>query len=214
MNGQMITLYEGDQHIPVVWTHLIPATLEGQAKFNVANALAATAIASGLGIPIDNIRQGLRTFAMTFYQAPGRLNIFDELGFRVIVDYAHNPAAMRAMGELIKGMRQARKIGVLSAPGDRRDVDIHELGQIAATIFDELIIKEDKGLRGRKPGETAGLLREGAIEAGKASSHITVISDELEAVEAALQGARPEELVVIFADDIIAVWKRVTKWRR
>jgi cyanophycin synthetase len=111
-------------------------------------------------------------------------------------------------------MRQARKIGVLSAPGDRRDVDIQELGQIAATIFDELIIKEDKGLRGRQPGETAGILREGAIEAGKASNQITVISDELEAVEAALQSARPDELVVIFADDIIGVWKRVTKWRR
>ena len=138
MNGQMITLYDGDQHVPVLWTHLIPATLEGRAAFNVANALAATAIAYGLGISIENIRQGLRTFATTFYQAPGRLNIFDELGFRVIVDYAHNPAAMRALGDLVKQMRQPRKIGSVATAGDRRDIDIREFGRIAAEAFDQI----------------------------------------------------------------------------
>jgi cyanophycin synthetase len=103
---------------------------------------------------------------------------------------------------------------VVAAAGDRRDVDIQELGQVAATIFDDLIIKEDDHLRGRKPGEVAGILRQAAIEAGKAPQQVTIIPNELEAVDAALQAAQPNDLVVIFADDVIAVWKRVTKWNR
>jgi cyanophycin synthetase len=214
INGQMITLYDGDHHIPVVWTHLLPATLEGHAKFNVANALAATAIAYGLGVSIEHIRQGLRTFATTFYQAPGRLNIFDELGFRVIVDYAHNPAAMAAFTDLVKQMPRARKIGVIATAGDRRDIDLVEFGQIAAGAFDELVIKEDDNPRGRQPGEVAALLQQAALNAGLPAERITIILNELEAVDFALHQAKPEELVAIFADDITAVWKRVTKWRR
>jgi cyanophycin synthetase len=179
----------------------------------VANALAATAIAAGLGISIDNIRQGLRTFATTFYQAPGRLNIFDELGFRVIVDYAHNPAAMRAMGDLVKQMRRPRKVGVMAAAGDRRDMDIRELAQVAAEAFDEMIIKEDEQRRGRAPGEVAAILRDAAIEAGLSASRVKIVLNEVEAVEMALTQAQSDDLVVIFADDIIAVWKQVTKWR-
>jgi cyanophycin synthetase len=213
MNGQMITLYNGDQHIPVLWTHLIPATLEGRAAFNVANALAATAIAAGLGVSIDHIRQGLRTFATTFYQAPGRLNIFDELGFRVIVDYAHNPAAMRAMGDLVKQMRRPRKVGVMAAAGDRRDMDIRELTQVAAEAFDEMIIKEDEQRRGRAPGEVAAIMRDAAIEAGLPANRVKIVLDEVEAIEMALSEAQSDDLIVIFADDIIAVWKQVTKWR-
>lgn len=214
MNGQMITLYDGDQHVPVVWTHLIPATLEGRAQFNVANALAATAIAYGLGLSIENIRQGLRTFATTFYQAPGRLNIFDELGFRVIVDYAHNPAAIAALGDLIKQMRQPRKVGVIGTAGDRRDVDIREFGRIAADAFDEIIIKEDYDRRGRSSGEVANILKEAAIEAGLPNDRVTIVLNELEAIDFALQQAQPDELLVICADDITAVWKQVTKWNR
>jgi cyanophycin synthetase len=214
MNGQMITLYDGDQHVPVVWTHLVPATLEGRAHFNVANALAATAIAYGLGISIENIRQGLRTFATTFYQAPGRLNIFDELGFRVIVDYAHNPAAMAALGDLVKQMRQPRKIGVIATAGDRRDIDIREFGRIAAGAFDQLVIKEDEDPRGRASGEVAEILQEAAIEAGLSKDRVAVVLNEIEAVDFALQQAHSDELVVICADDITAVWKQVTRWNR
>jgi cyanophycin synthetase len=212
INGHMITLYDEGRHIPVLLSHLIPATLEGRAKFNVANALAATAIAYGLGISVENICQGLRTFATTFYQVPGRLNVFDELGFRVIVDYGHNPAAMQAMSDLVKGMRRPHKIGVIAAPGDWRDSDIKEIGQIAGSTFDELIIKEDDDLRGRQPGEVASILKKAALEAGLPAEHIRLAQAEFEAIDVALQQASPGDLVVIFADDVHAVWSRVTTW--
>ncbi len=100
MNGQMITLYERGRHIPLVWTHLIPATLEGRALHNVQNAMFAAAMAFSLGIKLDAIRQGLRTFDSTFFQAPGRMNVFNEHPFKVLFDYGHNAHAVGAMADL------------------------------------------------------------------------------------------------------------------
>ena len=90
INGQMISLYDNGAHIPLLWTHLIPATLEGRAKHNVQNAMFAAAMAYAMDVSLDNIRQGLRTFDTSFFQVPGRMNIFDRLGFKVILDYGHN----------------------------------------------------------------------------------------------------------------------------
>jgi cyanophycin synthetase len=211
VRGDIIAIYDAEQYIPLLWTHLIPATLEGKARHNVANALAATAIAYAQGISIENIRHGLRTFTTTFFQAPGRLNVFDEHPFRVIVDYAHNPAAFAAMRDLVARLRPAyrRVIGVMSAPGDRRDVDIREDGMIAGTMFDLLVLKEDDDLRGRQPGETSALLREAAIAAGMPEERIVTVLDEREAVRYALGQAQPNDLVVVFADNITPVWKEV-----
>ena len=100
VNGQMITLYDKGSHIPLLWTHLIPATLEGRALHNVQNAMFAAAMAFSLGIKLDAIRQGLRTFDTTFFQAPGRMNVFDEHPFKVILDYGHNAHAVGVMADL------------------------------------------------------------------------------------------------------------------
>jgi len=211
IRGEMIAIYDEEQYIPLLWTHLIPATLEGKARHNVANALAATAVAYAHGVPVENIRQGLRTFTTSFYQAPGRLNIFDEHPFRVMVDYGHNPAAFRAMADLVARLRPGygRVIGVVSAPGDRRDQDIRELGAIAGTMFDLLVLKEDDSRRGRAEGEIIGLLREAAVGAGMTEERIVTVLDELEAARHAMRSAEPGDLVVIFADAITSVWKEV-----
>ncbi|APR77882.1 Cyanophycin synthase [Minicystis rosea] len=212
VNGEMLTIYDGDRHIPVTWTHLIPATFEGKAKFNVENALAAAAIAYSLGATLEHIRQGLRTFTTSFFQAPGRCNVFDEHPFRVIVDYGHNPAAMEKMVELVHGLRRGRTIGVIQAAGDRRDDDIRALGRVAARGFDVMIAKEDASRRGRPPGEVAALLRTGALEGGLAEERIITKLDEPAAVETALALAQPGDLVVIFADDVTHTWKQVIYW--
>jgi cyanophycin synthetase len=211
MRGELIAIYDAEQYIPLLWTHLIPVTLEGKARHNVANALAATAIAYARGVSIENIKQGLRTFAPSFYQSPGRLNFFTEYPFRVLVDYAHNPAAFSAVGELISQLRPGsqRVIGVMSVPGDRRNEDIHEAGRIAATLFDLFIVKEDADRRDRAEGETAALLRAGAMAAGMSADHIVTILDELHAVRYALDQGQPNDLVVVFADSVTAVWKDV-----
>lgn len=212
VNGDMITIYDGDRHIPLTWTHLIPATFEGKAKFNVENALAAAAIAFSMGASLEHIRQGLRTFTTSFFQAPGRCNVFDEHPFRVIVDYGHNQAAMSKMADFILGLRRDRTIGVLMAAGDRRDDDIRAVGREAGRAFDVVIPKEDSARRGRKPGEISTLLAEGAREAGRLPENIFPKTDEKEAIELAMSMAKPGDLVVIFADDVTGVWKQVIYW--
>jgi cyanophycin synthetase len=97
VNGQMITIYDKGAHIPLLWTHLIPATMEGRAMHNVSNAMFAAAMAFSLGIKLETIRQGLRTFDTTFFQAPGRTNVYNEHPFKVILDYGHNAHAVEAM---------------------------------------------------------------------------------------------------------------------
>ncbi|HJX20988.1 MAG TPA: Mur ligase family protein, partial [Steroidobacteraceae bacterium] len=125
VNGQMITLYDHNGHIPLLWTHLIPATLEGRATHNVQNAMFAAAMAFSLGIKLDAIRQGLRTFDSTFFQAPGRMNVFNEHPFKVLFDYGHNAHAVAVMTDLAQRLDvTGRRVVVLAGPGDRRDEDL------------------------------------------------------------------------------------------
>ena len=133
LNGQQIVLYDTGRHIPLLWTHLIPATMEGRALHNVQNAMVATAVAYSLGKKLEDIRHGLRTFDTSFFQAPGRMNVFNEHPFKVILDYGHNPAAVRAMCQLVERTPvRGRRLVALTMPGDRRDEDIAEVAAIAA----------------------------------------------------------------------------------
>lgn len=211
VKGDMIAIYHEEQYIPLLWTHLIPATLEGKARVNVANALAATAMAYAMDVPVETIRQALRTFTTSFYQTPGRLNIFDEHPFRVIMDYGHNPAALENMVDLVGKLRvnYKRVIGVMSGAGDRRDQDLLQLGELGAQMFDTFVIKQDRNLRGRKFGETPALLRQGALRGGMREEQLTLVLPELEAVDYALSQAQTDDLVVIFADQVTPVWKRI-----
>ncbi len=214
VNGQMVTLCDGERQIPLLWTHLIPATIEGTALFNVSNALAAIAICYALGTSIENVRQGLRTFATTFFQTPGRLNLFDQYAFRVLVDSAHNPPAFHALVEFVETVSAQRRIGVIGAPGDRRDQDIQEMGRIAGAAFDRLVVREGAPVPGRASGEVAGLLKSGALEAGLPEENIDVILPECEAVEYALTHCHKDDLLVIVAEDATAVWKQVVYFGR
>jgi cyanophycin synthetase len=214
IKGQMITIYDHGAHIPLLWTHLIPATLEGRALHNVQNAMFAAAMAFSMGLKLEDIRHGLRTFDTTFFQAPGRMNIFDEHPFKVILDYGHNPAAVEVMCELVGRLDVAgRRICVLAAPGDRRDEDIAEIGRIAAGHFDRYICRRDDTLRGRKPDEVPHMLRDALLCAGVAAEQVLVIPDEQAATDAALREAEAGDLVLIFADGITRTWKQVIQFR-
>jgi cyanophycin synthetase len=213
IKGQMITIYDRGAHIPLLWTHLIPATLEGRALHNVQNAMFATAVAFSMGLKLEDIRHGLRTFDTTFFQAPGRMNIYDEHPFKVILDYGHNPAAVEVMCDLVGRLEvSGRRICVLAAPGDRRDEDIRDIGRIAAGRFDRYICRRDDHLRGRKPDEVPNLLREALLAHGTPAEAIALIPDEQTAVEAALREAGPGDLVLIFADAITRSWKQVIQF--
>ncbi|HET7521442.1 MAG TPA: cyanophycin synthetase, partial [Candidatus Limnocylindria bacterium] len=210
-NGEMIVLRQGRKSMPLVWTHLLPATFEGRARMNVQNALAATAAAWAAGAHLHDIRQGLRTFTTSYFMAPGRLNMFELDGYRVIVDYAHNPPALRALGEFVEQLAEpspggrrplvtGRRIGVVATAGDRRDEDIVELGRTAAAYFDTLIIREDANNRGRPRGNTAELIERGVREAqrrGARVEKVETVLDELDATRRALDLGEDGDAIVV-----------------
>jgi len=227
--GELIVLRHGPRTMPVLYTHLIPATFGGRARMNVANALGAAAAAWAAGAHLHDIRQGLRTFSTSFFQAPGRLNLLDVGGIRVVIDYCHNVDGMRQLADFVERMmtepqskagrigpstnghsRSGRAIGVIGIPGDRRDEDQVEYGAIAARAFDEIIVREDKNLRGRAPGVSASNVIDG-IRAARASGARTLkaekMLEELPAVRMAIRRAAPGDLVVCCVDDAIGVYR-------
>jgi len=214
VNGQMITLYDRGNHIPLVWTHLIPATLEGRAMHNVQNAMFAAALAFSLGIKLDAIRQGLRTFDSTYFQAPGRMNVYDEHPFKVLFDYGHNAHAVSVMADLAQRLDVAgRRLVVLAGPGDRRDEDLVAIADAVAGRFDHYVCRRDDNLRDRAPDEVPRIQATALRAAGVPEDAISIIPDEQAAIEAALRMGQPGDLLLVFADALVRSWKQITKFR-
>jgi len=213
VNGHMITLYDKGSHIPLMWTHLVPATLEGRALHNVQNAMFAAAMAYSLGIKLDAIRQGLRTFDTTFFQAPGRMNVFSEHPFKVLMDYGHNAHAVGMMADLAQRLdATGRRIVVLAGPGDRRDEDLHAIARAVAGKFDHYIARRDDALRGRDGDEVPRIISDALQGLGVPEDAISIIPDEQQAVDAALRMGRPGDLVLVFADALTRSWKQIIKF--
>jgi cyanophycin synthetase len=214
VNGSMITLYDKGSHIPLLWTHLIPATLEGRALHNVQNAMFAAAMAFSLGIKLDAIRQGLRTFDTTFFQAPGRMNVYSEHPFKVLFDYGHNAHAVSVMADLAQRLDvTGRRIVVLAGPGDRRDEDLVAIADAVAGRFDHYICRRDDALRGRDGDEVPRIMAKALLAAGVGKEAIEQIPDEQEAIDAALRMVRPGDLLLVFADALVRSWKQIIKFR-
>ena len=214
--GEMMVLREGRRSTQIGWVHLLPATFEGRARANVQNALAAAAAAHAAGAHLHDIRQGLRSFHPSFDEAPGRLNMFELHGVKVIVDYAHNPHGLEMAGDFVErltapgvnGPQPGRRIAVIATPGDRRDEDIRELGRVAARVFDDLIVREDANPRGRRRGEIAQHVMEGIkAAAGSRVQRAEIIIDERPAIDAALSRARPGDVVLLCVDKPADTWR-------
>jgi cyanophycin synthetase len=213
--GGDIVIHDQRESLRLMRAAEIPATLDGLADFNVQNALAAAAMCYAQRVPVSAIREGLSGFTTSFEHSPGRLNVFDGHGFRVILDYAHNPAGLKALGSLILKMRlrHLRVIGMVNIPGDRRDEDMREMGALAARYFDEIVFREDPARRGRRPGEIVALLSEGALAVGFPRNCIRCILDEDRAADACLAMAQPGDLVVLTPTDVEAMWRQVLDYR-
>ena len=209
-NGEQIVLYDKENQIPLIWTHLIPATIEGKATHNVENAMFAAAMAYSLGLTLDQIRAGLRTFNNTFYQSPGRMNVFDEHGFRVILDYGHNEAAIASMADLVERLEpRGKRIVCVTCPGDRRDEDVTANANAVAGKFDIYICHTDDDLRGRKLREIPEMMRDALMAAGVDASAIEIVPSETEAVGRALELARRNDLVLMFCAAVARAWKQI-----
>ncbi len=191
------------------WVHriekaeLVPVTLNGRAPFMIANALAACLSAFVRGVKIEQIRAALRSFKASAQQTPGRMNLFDLGRYHALVDYAHNPAGYEAVGSFVKNW-PGPKIGVIGGAGDRRDRDLIELGTLSATIFDEIIIKEDDDTRGRPWGDAAELIAQGIQQAAGLDEPVAhkITLNEVDAIVSALDRAPDNALVVILPENI------------
>jgi cyanophycin synthetase len=231
--GELMVIREGRRTMPIAWVHLLPATFEGRARMMVANSLAAAAAAHAAGAHIHDIRQGLRTFSTSFFQAPGRMNLFEMNGVKVVIDYAHNAAGLATVGDFVERVTSSAPTGfgapgtaswtanlrlaVVAVPGDRREEDMRELGRVAARYFDDVIIREDRNPRGRARGETAAHVAEGVrerIQEGARAGNMEIVIDEMEAVRRALDRSRPGDLVVLCVDDAGAVWNELEARRQ
>ncbi|MFN3926111.1 MAG: cyanophycin synthetase [Pseudanabaenaceae cyanobacterium] len=204
-----LSILKGDWTLRIEQAVNIPLTMGGKVSFQIQNALAASLAGFCQGIRIEDIRVALTTFDSSAHKTPGRMNLFDLGKLHVLVDYAHNPASFVALGEFI-GAWQGQKIGVIGAPGDRRNLDITELGRLAGKMFDRIYIKEDQDLRGRAIGEVAEILYR-AVQSVNPELPCTVILDELTALETAMTQAETGALVAIFPEKVDAVLKVIEK---
>lgn len=216
--GDMIVIRHGRRSMQLAWTHLLPATFEGTAMFNVANAMAAAGAAFAAGVGLHEIRQGLRTFNTSYYLSPGRMNHINVHNVEVFVDYAHNAAGLKVLGEFVDRYAETRsgaqqfgrisRIGMIATAGDRRDEDLRELGAVGAEHFDVIVVREDARLRGRKAGESASLVADGvrtAMESGARCRQFEVVLDETAAVRHCMARANPGDIVVLCVDSHAAV---------
>ncbi|MGH7519279.1 MAG: glutamate ligase domain-containing protein, partial [Gemmatimonadales bacterium] len=171
----------------------------GAARHNVANALAAIAAAAALGVPTAAIARGLEGFAGSAADNPGRANLFDIGGVRVVVDFAHNPHGMAALGDIASALRRGRTLVALGQAGDRNDESIRELTRAAYALHpDHVIVKEmDKYRRGRAPGEVPGLITDELRRLGMPPEAISTAPDDLGALRQALEWGRPDDLLLV-----------------
>jgi cyanophycin synthetase len=199
----------GRLRIPIAHIREVPLMLGGVARFQIGNLLAAMLAAYVQGVRYDTIRAGLLSFFPSPSMTPGRLNLLRINNARVLVDYAHNPAAIEGIMEVVREIPAARRIGVIAVPGDRRDDDLRHVGRLAAAGLDRVIIKEDRDLRGRRPGEAAGLIAEGLRAARMDEDRFAIVHSEHAAVEHVLEQLRDGDLAMILAEDVAAVLAQV-----
>lgn len=214
--GKMqIVLLDGDQTVPVVQTSKMPSTHNDLAVCNISNAMFATAIAWEMGVSPDIIGEGLRTFETTYECNPGRLNIYDDLLFRVILDFAHNPAKYKAMVEFVSSLpTNGRRIIVISPSGNRPDEVLQEIAKVCAGDFDHYFLaRRAVPRKNRGEFEIQELMRDTMHECGVSPDCITVCNLETEAAEQALSFASPGDTVVLTAYDYSGCWEIVKNYK-
>ncbi len=204
----VFVIRRGRLRIPIASVREVPLTVGGAARFQEANVLAAALAAYVQGVRYDDIRGGLLSFFPSAALTPGRMNIMRVGAGRVILDYAHNAAAIAGLMDFVQNLDARRRIAVITAPGDRRDDDLREVGRLCAGL-DHVIVKEDQHRRGRRPGAISALIIEGLREGGMREDQIEVIYEEKAAMERALELLGDNDLVVSLVDDVPKVIEQV-----
>jgi cyanophycin synthetase len=205
-----ITICKGEWKLRIIKAVNVPLTFGGKATFMIQNVLPAVLTAYVRGFSVEDIKVSLETFIPSHGQTPGRLNLFEFENFQVMIDYAHNPAGLKALQDMLGKMDAKIKVGIIAGVGDRRDEDTQEIGSIAAEIFDEIIIRQDKNLRGRKTTDIVKMLKKG-IKEKYPNKKITHIASEKEAITSAIENAKPGSLIVLCSDMVAESLELVMK---
>ncbi|MDP1800927.1 MAG: cyanophycin synthetase [Bacteroidota bacterium] len=199
-NG-FITIKKGEWKFRVCKVTNVPLTFNGKVSFMIANVLAATLASYVYGFTIEDIKTNLETFIPSASQTPGRMNVFDFKEYKVLIDFAHNPDGFNGIKEYLSSIDSPKKIGIITGTGDRRDEDIRKMGKISAEMFDHIIIRQDKFLRGREAQEIVDLLVEGIKESDTNKSY-EYVPKEIEALKHAFSLAKPGTYIVALSDVI------------
>lgn len=194
-----ITIKKGEWKIRIEKASHVPLTMGGKAKFMIANVLAATLASYLWGFKTEDISLSLQTFIPGAAQTPGRMNIFDFRKFKVLIDFAHNPAGYRAVEDFLSNVEATQKIGIIAGVGDRRDEDIRECAEIAARMFDHIIIRQEKHLRGRTDDNINQLIWEGIKNSGRDVTH-ELIPKETDALKHAMNSVKEGGYITALSD--------------
>jgi len=207
-----VTICRGSWKMRIMKAENIPLTYGGKATFMIQNVLAAVLAANVRGISIEDMKAALETFVPSASQTPGRLNLFQFENFQILLDYAHNPSGMRALKKFTDKLECTVKVGIIAGIGDRRMEDNNEMGMIAAEMFDEVIIRQDKHLRGKTEVELIKMLNDG-IQAKDPNKKTTIIPSEKEAITFAVNNAIKGSLIILCSDVIPDALDLVMKFK-
>ena len=199
-NG-FITIKKGEWKIRIDKASHVPLTFGGKAKYMIANVLAASLASYLYGFKTDDISLSLKTFLPGAAQTPGRMNIFEFKKFKVMIDFAHNPTGYLGIEDFLSSIDAKKKIGIIAGVGDRRDEDIRECAQIAGRMFDHIIIRQEKHLRGRTEENITGLILDGLNASGKEVSY-EIIPKEVKALKHAMNMAEEGYFITALSDVI------------
>jgi cyanophycin synthetase len=200
IDGQL-AIARGRQVTPVARVDQLPLTVGGRVGFQVDNLLASVAAAHWLGIPVEAIRAGVKSFTSDVASAPGRFNVLTHQGSTIVLDYGHNASAVLALNEALAKFSSKRRKVVYTAAGDRRDVDIKRQAELLAGFFDEIYIYEDQCTRGRADGEILRLMRDG-FESATRKPRVLQAPGEMAAIGAAIARLEPGDLLLCQVDQV------------
>src|SRR6266487_233648 len=194
------TICKGQWKTRIARVEDVPLSFQGTASCMIKNILPAILAATIHDFKTEVISAALKSFIPSPKLTPGRLNIFHFKHFDLMIDYAHNTDGYKELKKFLEHM-QAPKIGIVTSPGDRRDEDIRNTGYYAVQMFDEIIIRHDKDLRGRAKEQITDLIVEGIMRVNP-DEVINVVSDELDAIQYAMDTAQQGAFIVDCSDKV------------
>jgi len=198
-----LVLYDGGQRMPIIEVSQIPATFDGTARFNVSNSMHAIAATYLLGIDIESLRIALGNFKVSQSLTPGRLNFFDDLPFRIIMDFAHNPDGVRQMCEFVDQQNvTGRKLIAFSGGSKRSDGQNKRTAQAVAGHFDYYFCKDYHPSKPPKSRFTGPQMQKDLIEEGVPREITKVLTFGKDVVFEIFNACEPGDLLLFLVGNV------------